>query len=36
MYGGVRLFAAGEERELAAAFPAEYPAYRAKVLLPWL
>lgn len=36
MYVGVRLFAVREERELAAAFPREYPAYRAKVLLPWL
>lgn len=36
MYVGVRLFAAGEEEEMVAAFPREYPAYRAKVLLPWL
>ncbi len=36
MYVGVRLFAVQEERELAAALPGEYPAYRARVLLPWL
>ena len=36
MYLAVRLFAVQEEKELAASFPQEYPAYRAKVLLPWL
>jgi len=36
MYLGVRRFAVQEERELVAAFPQQYPAYRANVLLPWL
>ncbi len=36
LYVSTRLFAPREERELAAAFPTEYPAYRAKVLVPWL
>jgi protein-S-isoprenylcysteine O-methyltransferase Ste14 len=36
LYLGARLFAPTEERSLAAAFPSEYPAYRARVLLPWL
>jgi protein-S-isoprenylcysteine O-methyltransferase Ste14 len=35
LYAASRLFAPSEERELAARFP-EYPAYRARVLLPWL
>jgi len=31
-----RRFARSEEGELAKRFPAEYPAYRRRVLLPWL
>jgi len=36
LYVATRLFAGAEERALAERFPAEYPAYRARVLLPWL
>jgi protein-S-isoprenylcysteine O-methyltransferase Ste14 len=36
LYVSTRLFAPAEERLLEKYFPAEYPAYRAKVLLPWL
>ncbi len=36
LYGASRAFAGREERQLAEDFPAEYPAYRAKVLLRWL
>lgn len=36
LYVSSRIFAPREERELASAFPTEYPAYRAKVLAPWL
>ena len=36
LYLSIRLFAPAEERLLEKYFPAEYPAYRAKVLLPWL
>jgi protein-S-isoprenylcysteine O-methyltransferase Ste14 len=36
LYASSRAFAGREERQLASEFPAEYPAYRAKVLLPWL
>jgi len=36
LYISTRLFAPEEERLLAKLFPAEYPAYRSKLLLPWL
>jgi protein-S-isoprenylcysteine O-methyltransferase Ste14 len=36
LYFSTRIFAPAEERLLEKYFPAEYPAYRAKVLLPWL
>jgi len=36
LYVSSRIFAPREERELASAFPAEYPAYRASVVFPWL
>lgn len=36
LYLSSRLFAPREERELAARFPKDYPAYRKRVLLPWL
>jgi protein-S-isoprenylcysteine O-methyltransferase Ste14 len=36
LYVSTRLFAPAEERLLEKYFPAEYPAYRSKVLLPWL
>ena len=36
LYVSKRIFAPAEERLLEKYFPAEYPAYRAKVLLPWL
>ncbi|HET7542048.1 MAG TPA: methyltransferase [Polyangiaceae bacterium] len=36
LYLASRHFAPSEERELAARFPVEYPAYRRRVLLPWL
>jgi len=36
LYVSCRLFAGREERALAERFPTEYPAYRARVLLPWL
>jgi len=36
LYVSSRLFAVREERQLAQAFPTEYPAYRARVILPWL
>jgi len=36
LYASSRLFARSEERQVAEDFPAEYPSYRASVLLPWL
>ncbi len=36
LYISSRMFARSEEAILAKVFPTEYPAYRAKVLLPWL
>jgi protein-S-isoprenylcysteine O-methyltransferase Ste14 len=36
LYIPSRIFSPEEERNLARRFPEEYPAYRAKVLLPWL
>ncbi len=36
LYVSSRIFATREERKLAAHFPAEYPRYRARVLVPWL
>jgi protein-S-isoprenylcysteine O-methyltransferase Ste14 len=36
LYIASRLFSRSEEKMLASIFPAEYPAYRARVLLPWL
>jgi protein-S-isoprenylcysteine O-methyltransferase Ste14 len=36
LYVSQRLFARGEERDLARRFPVAYPAYRRTVLLPWL
>jgi protein-S-isoprenylcysteine O-methyltransferase Ste14 len=36
LYGSARLFAPAEERDLAARFPQDYPAYRKRVILPWL
>ncbi len=36
LYASSRAFSGREERQLAESFPMEYPAYRAKVLLPWL
>jgi protein-S-isoprenylcysteine O-methyltransferase Ste14 len=36
LYISSRLFAGSEEKMLASIFPKEYPAYRARVLLPWL
>lgn len=36
LYVASRRFAPDEERQLARDFPAEYPAYRLRVLLPWL
>jgi protein-S-isoprenylcysteine O-methyltransferase Ste14 len=36
LYVASRRFAPSEERELTVRFPAEYPAYRKRVLLPWL
>jgi protein-S-isoprenylcysteine O-methyltransferase Ste14 len=36
LYASTRIFAPAEERLLEKYFPVEYPAYRAKVLLPWL
>ena len=36
LYLSSRRFAPREERELAARFPKDYPAYRKRVLLPWL
>jgi protein-S-isoprenylcysteine O-methyltransferase Ste14 len=36
LYVSSRIFSPSEEKLLAKYFPNEYPAYRAKVLLPWL
>ncbi len=36
LYAASRLFARSEEKELGSLFPKEYPAYRGRVLLPWL
>lgn len=36
LYVSARRFERSEERDLAARFPQEYPAYRRRVLLPWL
>jgi protein-S-isoprenylcysteine O-methyltransferase Ste14 len=36
LYLGSRLFSPAEEKQLAVAFSKEYPAYRSRVLLPWL
>ena len=36
LYIANRLFSPSEEVILTKVFPTEYPAYRAKVLLPWL
>jgi len=36
LYVLVRIFSPAEEKILAAVFPKEYPAYRSRVLLPWL
>jgi protein-S-isoprenylcysteine O-methyltransferase Ste14 len=36
LYASSRIFSGSEEKMLAKLFPAEYPAYRARVLLPWL
>jgi protein-S-isoprenylcysteine O-methyltransferase Ste14 len=36
LYISSRIFSVKEEELLAKYFPVEYPAYRAKVLLPWL
>ncbi len=36
LYISSRIFSPGEERLLLQYFPKEYPAYRKKVLLPWL
>jgi protein-S-isoprenylcysteine O-methyltransferase Ste14 len=36
LYASSRFLAPSEERQLAEAFPAQYPAYRTRVVLPWL
>jgi len=36
LYVSSRIFSPAEEKLLAKYFPVEYPAYRARVLLPWL
>jgi hypothetical protein len=36
LYVSTRIFAPAEEKLLERYFPVDYPAYRAKVLLPWL
>jgi protein-S-isoprenylcysteine O-methyltransferase Ste14 len=36
LYVSSRIFSRAEEKILAGIFPVEYPAYRSKVLLPWL
>jgi protein-S-isoprenylcysteine O-methyltransferase Ste14 len=36
LYVSSRIFAPREERQLAKEFPDDYPAYRSRVLLPWL
>jgi protein-S-isoprenylcysteine O-methyltransferase Ste14 len=36
LYVSSRIFSGSEEKALATDFPTEYPAYRERVLLPWL
>jgi len=36
LYVSSRIFSPAEEKLLAKYFPMEYPAYRGRVLLPWL
>jgi protein-S-isoprenylcysteine O-methyltransferase Ste14 len=36
LYVSVRIHAPSEERDLAARFQEDYPAYRKRVILPWL
>jgi protein-S-isoprenylcysteine O-methyltransferase Ste14 len=36
LYASCRVFAVQEEALLAKYFPTEYPAYRERILLPWL
>jgi protein-S-isoprenylcysteine O-methyltransferase Ste14 len=36
LYLASRFFERTEEKSLATDFPNEYPAYRKRVLLPWL
>jgi protein-S-isoprenylcysteine O-methyltransferase Ste14 len=36
LYVSSRMFSRSEEKMLLSIFPEEYPAYRKKVLLPWL
>ncbi len=36
LYVSSRLFSGSEEKTLASLFPKEYPAYRSRVVLPWL
>jgi protein-S-isoprenylcysteine O-methyltransferase Ste14 len=36
LYISSRVFSGSEEKMLAKLFPADYPAYRKRVLLPWL
>jgi protein-S-isoprenylcysteine O-methyltransferase Ste14 len=36
LYVSSRIFSGSEEKILATDFPTEYPAYRERVLLPWL
>lgn len=36
LYTSARHFERSEEQDLAARFPQDYPAYRKRVLLPWL
>jgi len=36
LYVSSRIFERTEEKSLAADFPKEYPAYRERVILPWL
>jgi protein-S-isoprenylcysteine O-methyltransferase Ste14 len=36
LYLSSRIFSRAEEKILAGIFPKEYPAYRSRVLLPWL
>lgn len=36
LYVSSRIFSPREEKMLESLFPAEYPSYRARVILPWL